>query len=204
MFTDHVDDVDELGVAAGRHRGARAHPRADADSQTAVGATAEAPSDQPAQRVPAHRRRRLHRARHRRVVRHARRLAVVRDGRAHLGTGAGGGARIPQQMASLRSGGWQAGVGHTLRSRTLGVYGYGRIGREVAALRAGVRHARAGVGERGGPGPRRRRRPHRPGVTRGVLRHQRRRVGAPPAPRRHPRHRHRRRPGGAWGPTRCS
>ncbi len=39
--------------------------------------------------------------------------------------------RIPQQMASLRSGGWQAGVGHTLRSRTLGVYGYGRIGREV-------------------------------------------------------------------------
>jgi D-3-phosphoglycerate dehydrogenase / 2-oxoglutarate reductase len=39
--------------------------------------------------------------------------------------------RIPQQMASLRRGGWQAGVGHTLRSRTLGVYGYGRIGREV-------------------------------------------------------------------------
>jgi len=39
--------------------------------------------------------------------------------------------RIPQQMASLRSGGWQSGVGHTLRSRTLGVYGYGRIGREV-------------------------------------------------------------------------
>ena len=39
--------------------------------------------------------------------------------------------RIPQQMASLRSGGWQAGVGHTVRSKTLGVYGYGRIGREV-------------------------------------------------------------------------
>jgi D-3-phosphoglycerate dehydrogenase / 2-oxoglutarate reductase len=39
--------------------------------------------------------------------------------------------RIPQQMASLRNGGWQAGVGHTLRSKTLGVYGYGRIGREV-------------------------------------------------------------------------
>jgi len=39
--------------------------------------------------------------------------------------------RIPQQMASLRSGAWQAGVGHTLRSRTLGVYGYGRIGQEV-------------------------------------------------------------------------
>jgi len=39
--------------------------------------------------------------------------------------------RIPQQMASLRSGGWQAGVGHTLRSKTLGVYGYGRIGQEV-------------------------------------------------------------------------
>src|SRR5262249_44402226 len=40
--------------------------------------------------------------------------------------------QIPQQMASLQSGHWQAGVGSTLRSKTLGVYGYGRIGAEVA------------------------------------------------------------------------
>lgn len=40
--------------------------------------------------------------------------------------------QIPQQMASLRAGSWQAGVGNTLRSRTLGVFGYGRIGAVVA------------------------------------------------------------------------
>jgi D-3-phosphoglycerate dehydrogenase len=40
--------------------------------------------------------------------------------------------QIPQQMASLQSGRWQAGVGSTLRSKALGVYGYGRIGRVVA------------------------------------------------------------------------
>jgi D-3-phosphoglycerate dehydrogenase len=40
--------------------------------------------------------------------------------------------QIPQQMASLRSGNWQIGVGRTLRSKTLGIYGYGRIGKVVA------------------------------------------------------------------------
>ncbi len=40
--------------------------------------------------------------------------------------------RIPQQMASLRSGGWQMGVGTTLQGKTLGIYGYGRIGKVVA------------------------------------------------------------------------
>jgi D-3-phosphoglycerate dehydrogenase len=39
---------------------------------------------------------------------------------------------IPQQMASLKSGQWQIGVGHTLRGKTLGIYGYGRIGAAVA------------------------------------------------------------------------
>src|SRR5262249_52783289 len=29
-------------------------------------------------------------------------------------------------------GAWQVGVGHTLRGKTLGIYGYGRIGRVVA------------------------------------------------------------------------
>jgi D-3-phosphoglycerate dehydrogenase / 2-oxoglutarate reductase len=39
---------------------------------------------------------------------------------------------IPQQMASLRAGTWQTGVGNTLRGKTLGIYGYGRIGATVA------------------------------------------------------------------------
>ncbi|MFZ3354432.1 MAG: D-2-hydroxyacid dehydrogenase family protein [Xanthobacteraceae bacterium] len=40
--------------------------------------------------------------------------------------------QIPQQMASLKSGGWQIGVGATLRGKTLGIFGYGRIGSAVA------------------------------------------------------------------------
>jgi len=39
---------------------------------------------------------------------------------------------IPQQMAALQAGTWQIGVGHSLRDKTLGVYGYGRIGATVA------------------------------------------------------------------------
>ena len=45
-------------------------------------------------------------------------LAAVRD--------------IPQQAAALKGGRWQIGVGTTLRGKTLGVYGYGRIGAVVA------------------------------------------------------------------------
>lgn len=40
--------------------------------------------------------------------------------------------QIPQQMASLRAGRWQMGLGTTLRGKTLGIYGYGRIGKVVA------------------------------------------------------------------------
>ncbi|MEO0503282.1 MAG: D-2-hydroxyacid dehydrogenase family protein, partial [Pseudomonadota bacterium] len=40
--------------------------------------------------------------------------------------------QIPQQAASLQAGTWQMGVGRTLRGRTLGLYGYGRIGGAVA------------------------------------------------------------------------
>ena len=40
--------------------------------------------------------------------------------------------QIPQQMASLRKGQWQIGVGNSLQGRTLGIYGYGRIGKAVA------------------------------------------------------------------------
>jgi D-3-phosphoglycerate dehydrogenase len=40
--------------------------------------------------------------------------------------------KIPQQMATLQAGKWQMGVGSTLRGKTLGIYGYGRIGGAVA------------------------------------------------------------------------
>ena len=40
--------------------------------------------------------------------------------------------QIPQQMASLQAGKWQMGIGSTLRGKTLGIYGYGRIGAVVA------------------------------------------------------------------------
>jgi D-3-phosphoglycerate dehydrogenase / 2-oxoglutarate reductase len=39
---------------------------------------------------------------------------------------------IPQQVASLKAGNWQFGVGQTIRGKTLGIYGYGRIGAVVA------------------------------------------------------------------------
>jgi len=40
--------------------------------------------------------------------------------------------QIPQQMNALRAGKWQIGVGSSLRGKTLGIYGYGRIGSVVA------------------------------------------------------------------------
>lgn len=40
--------------------------------------------------------------------------------------------QIPQQATSLKNGSWQMGVGRTLRGRTLGLFGYGRIAKAVA------------------------------------------------------------------------
>ena len=40
--------------------------------------------------------------------------------------------QIPQQVAALKRGTWQIGLGATLRGKTLGIYGYGRIGAAVA------------------------------------------------------------------------
>jgi D-3-phosphoglycerate dehydrogenase len=40
--------------------------------------------------------------------------------------------QIPAQVAALQRGVWQTGVGETLRGKTLGIYGYGRIGKVVA------------------------------------------------------------------------
>jgi D-3-phosphoglycerate dehydrogenase len=40
--------------------------------------------------------------------------------------------QIPQQAAALKAGRWQIGVGTTLRGKTLGLYGWGRIAHVVA------------------------------------------------------------------------
>jgi D-3-phosphoglycerate dehydrogenase len=40
--------------------------------------------------------------------------------------------QIPQQMAALKAGRWQISVGTTLRDKTLGLYGWGRIAHVVA------------------------------------------------------------------------
>lgn len=40
--------------------------------------------------------------------------------------------RIPQESAHLRAGGWQHLLGTTVRDRTLGIFGYGKIGSLVA------------------------------------------------------------------------
>jgi D-3-phosphoglycerate dehydrogenase len=40
--------------------------------------------------------------------------------------------QLPQQMSALKAGKWQIGVGTGLRGKTLGIYGYGRIGKVVA------------------------------------------------------------------------
>jgi len=40
---------------------------------------------------------------------------------------------IPQQVASLKAGHWQFGVGSTVRGKVFGVYGYGRISAVVAS-----------------------------------------------------------------------
>jgi len=40
--------------------------------------------------------------------------------------------QIPQQMAAMKAGIWQIAVGNSLRGNTLGIYGFGRIGKAVA------------------------------------------------------------------------
>ncbi len=72
------------------------------------------------------------------------RLGIVVSSSQHVGTPSYAAAeltwglvlaamrQIPQQMRSLQAGGWQMGVGVSLGDKTLGIYGYGRIGAVVA------------------------------------------------------------------------
>ncbi len=87
---------------------------------------------QPAQRLSAYRHRGVHAAWGDRLVSHARRQPIVCHRRTDLGADHRGDAEDPQQMTALRAGTWQTGVGDSLRGKTLGIYGYGRIGAAVA------------------------------------------------------------------------
>jgi len=66
--------------------------------------------------------------------------------------------RIPAEVLALKTGVWQTGIGRTLRGKTLGIYGFGRIGEVVAGYgkafgmrvlvwgREGARARAAGLG----------------------------------------------------------
>lgn len=43
-----------------------------------------------------------------------------------------GSRRLPEQVEAMKAGRWQTAVGHTLRGKTLGIFGFGRIGAVVA------------------------------------------------------------------------
>jgi D-3-phosphoglycerate dehydrogenase len=72
------------------------------------------------------------------------RLGVIVSSSQHLGTPSYATAEltwglvlaamraIPQQMSALKAGNWQIGVGSSVRDKTLGIFGYGRIGSVVA------------------------------------------------------------------------
>src|SRR5580698_2553435 len=72
------------------------------------------------------------------------RLGIILSSSQHAGTPCNAAAEltwslvldslrlIPQHIAALKAGKWQIGIGSTLRGKTLGIYGYGRIGAVVA------------------------------------------------------------------------
>jgi len=132
IFTDHVDDLD---VLAARLRGFEVIVLIR--ERTAMRAAL-------LERLPA-----LRLISQRSVYPHidvdaCTRLGIVVSSSQHPGTPSYAAAeltwglmlaamrQLPSQVDALRSGRWQAGVGHTLRGKTLGIFGYGRIGSVVA------------------------------------------------------------------------
>jgi D-3-phosphoglycerate dehydrogenase len=132
VFNDHVDDVD---VVAGRLQDTEALVLIR--ERTKIGAALLA-------RLP-----RLRLISQRSVYPHidieaCTRLGVIVSSSQHEGTPSYAAAeltwalvlaamrQLPQQAAALRAGTWQIGVGHSLRGKTLGIFGYGRIGSVVA------------------------------------------------------------------------
>jgi D-3-phosphoglycerate dehydrogenase / 2-oxoglutarate reductase len=72
------------------------------------------------------------------------RLGIILSSSQHAGTPCNAAAEltwglildslrlVPQHIAAMKTGKWQIGIGQTLRGKTLGIYGYGRIGAVVA------------------------------------------------------------------------
>jgi D-3-phosphoglycerate dehydrogenase len=131
IWNDHVQDVDGLADRPARYRSAGPDPRTHTDPTPLL------------ERLP-----KLKLISQRSVYPHididtCTRLGIVVSSAStpirrltrppnSPGADPGGDAAIPQQMAALKAGKWQIGVGHTLRGKTLGIYGYGRIGAVVA------------------------------------------------------------------------
>jgi len=132
VFTDHVQDVDQL---ADRLR--------DAEALVLIRERTEIRAPL-LERLP-----KLHLISQRSVYPHidvdaCTRLGIVVSSDLHAGSPSYATAeltwglvlaamrQIPQQVASLKAGTWQAGVGQTVRAKTLGIFGYGRIGEVVA------------------------------------------------------------------------
>ena len=102
--------------------------------------------------------------------------------------------QIPQQMASLKAGTWQIGVGNTLRGQHARPLRLRAHRPRRCRLRQGVRHDGGGVGARGIAGARQADGLAVAAQQGGVLRRLRRRLAAHAAGGGHARHRHGRRP----------
>ena len=75
--------------------------------------------------------------------------AVLCGGRADVGADARAMRQIPQQMASLKAGNWQMGVGDTLARQDAGHLRLRANRQGRRRVRACVRHERPGLGARG-------------------------------------------------------
>ena len=133
VWTDHLEDAAALAERLCDAEALVLFRERTKITADAVGSPAQPAAHQSAQRLPAHRRAGLYGAN-----------GVLLCSNMHAGTPSyaaaeltwalvlAGMRQLPAQMASLKAGNWQMGVGKTLRGRTMGLYGYGRIGRAVA------------------------------------------------------------------------
>ena len=132
VWNDHTQDIDTLAAQL-EEGGARLDPRAYANRSGIARTPRSAAAHQPAQRLSPHRHRRLYASRGHRIVRAAcRKPFLYAAAELTWGLIIAAMRQIPQQMCTLRGGTWQIGVGDGLRGKTLGIYGYGRIGQTVA------------------------------------------------------------------------
>ena len=132
VWNDHVQETDALAERLKDTEALVLIRERTADPCSAARASGQAQTDQPAQRVPAHRHRRLHAARRDCLVGPACRHSVLCGSGTHLGADPRRHATNSAADALVAGRHWQIGVGNTLRGRTLGIHGYGRIGSTVA------------------------------------------------------------------------